>query len=267
MITMMNWSLKKIKVFTFLTLLFIGSLSSLFAQSKSKNSYGIGLNAGLGSTFVTGNSYQNYMDTSKSNASYHFNKGIHAWALVSLGKKSDLQIGLGLQQMGFARKQNNLAFKNATYPGIGAGFIEDLSNTEKEITYNYRFNYLQIPLQINTYLGRSRDFKWVYQFSAGVTPQILLNHRLIANTNTGFTIDGEDQFKLDSSGFEARRFALNMQVGLTIEYRESKSKLYFIQPMLGIYPIGVSSAPRAAYPVFASLTVGVLFSSLPNANK
>jgi hypothetical protein len=116
-------------------------------------------------------------------------------------------------------------------------------------------------------LGRSRDFKWVYQFSGGITPQILLKHRLVANTNPGFTIEGENQFKIDSSGFDARRFAINIQVGLTIEYRESKNKVYFIQPMLGINPIGVSAIPRLAYPVFASLAVGVLFANLPNGNK
>ena len=267
MITMMNWNLKKIKFFSLLILILWGNLSVIYAQNKSKKSFGIGVNLGLGSAFVSGNTYQNYMDTTKSNSSHHYNKGIHAWALYSLGKKSDLQIGLGFQQMGFARKQSNLTFKNFTYPGIGIGKIEDLSNTQKEITYNYRFNYLQIPLQINTYLGRSRDFKWVYQFSGGITPQILLNHRLVANTNPGFTIEGEDQFKIDSSGFDARRFAINMQVGLTIEYRESKNKVYFIQPMLGIHPIGVSANPRVAYPVFASLAVGVLFANLPNGNK
>lgn len=267
MITMMNWNLKKINIFSLLMLFLWSNHSMIFAQNKSKKSFGVGVNFGLGSAFVSGKTYQNYMDTTKSSASYHFNKGIHAWALYSLGKKSDLQIGLGFQQMGFARKQSNLTFKNFTYPGIGIGKIEDLSNTQKEITYNYRFNYLQIPLQINTYLGRSRDFKWVYQFSAGIMPQILLKHRLVANTNPGFTIEEEDQFKIDSSGFEARRFAVNMQVGLTIEYRESKNKVYFIQPMLGVHPIGVSANPRVAYPVFASLAVGVLFANLPNGNK
>ncbi|MDP3929264.1 MAG: outer membrane beta-barrel protein [Bacteroidota bacterium] len=263
----MNWSLKKIKNYFFFGILFWGCTLSVQAQSKSKNSYGVGVNAGIGSAFISGNSYQNYMDTTKSESTLHFNKGIHVWALLSMGKKSDIQIGLGFQQMGFARKQTGLKFFNKTYPGIGVGFIEDNSNSEKEITYNYRLNYLQVPIQVNTYLGRSGDFKWVYQFSAGITPQLLLKHNMVANCNPGFSIDGETQFKIDSSGFEARRFAMNMQLGLTIEYRESKNKVYFIQPMLGFYPLPISAAPRAAFPVFASLSVGVLFSSLPNANK
>ena len=266
MITIMNSNLKKNKIFFFLCILTAFG-TNVLAQSKSKTSFGFGVNGGVGSAIIGGNTYQNYMDTTKSKSTMHFNKGIHAWALVSLGKKSDLQVGLGFQQMGFARKQSGLTFKNHTYPGIGVGFIEDLSNTEKEITYNYRLNYLQIPLQLNTYLGRSGDFKWVYQFSAGITPQILLKHNMVANTNPGFSIDGESQFKIDSSGFTANRIAVNMQVGLTIEYRESKNKLYFIQPLIGIYPAPVTAAPRAAFPIFASLSVGVLFSSLPNASK
>lgn len=263
MITMMNWNLKKIKLCLYASILGLVIPMSINAQSKSKNSFGLAVNGGLGYAFILGDSYQKYMDTTKSENSFHFNKGVHAFALISLGKKSDLQVGVGFQQIGFARKQSGLTFKNYTYPGIGIGRIEDLSNTTKEITYNYRFNYLHLPLQLNTYVGRSGDFKWVYQFSAGITPQILLNHSLVANTNPGFTIDGEDQFKIDSTGFNARRFAFNAQVGFTIEYRESKNKVYFIQPLLGIYPIGVTKHSRAAYPVFASVAVGVLFSSLP----
>ncbi len=263
----MNWSLKKIKLCIYTGIIFFLTQLNTNAQSKSKNSFGIGIIGGIGYGIINGDAYQNYMDTTKSANHQHINKGVHIWSLLSLGKKSDLQIGLGFQQIGFARKQSGLTFKNYTYPGIGIGKIEDLSNTTKEITYNYRFNYLQLPVQFNTYLGRSRDFKWVYQFSAGITPQVLINHKLVANTNPGFTIDGEEQFKLDSSGFEPRRFALHMQVGLTVEYRESKSKVYFIQPMLGIYPASITAGPLTAYPVFASLAVGVLFSSLPNANK
>jgi hypothetical protein len=54
----MNWSLKKIKNYFFFGILFWGCTFSAQAQSKSKNSYGVGVNAGIGSAFISGNSYQ-----------------------------------------------------------------------------------------------------------------------------------------------------------------------------------------------------------------
>ena len=261
----MNLNLRTIRIV--LGLLLVGmQVNVLFAQSKSSMSFGFGVNGGIGMAAHNSDVYKNYetfLDTNSSTASaLHFNKGVHAWLTYSLGKKADFQIGFGYQQTRFSRKQTNLAFNNYTYPEIATGRIEDLSNTQKEITYNYRFHYLQIPLMINTYLGRSGDFKWVYQFSAGITPQVLLKHQLVANCNPGFSIEGEDQFKLDSSGFDAKRIAVSMQIGLNIEYRESKNKVYFLQPIIGVYPISVSSSSNAAYPFFMGINLGMLFSNI-----
>ncbi|MDZ4668923.1 MAG: outer membrane beta-barrel protein [bacterium] len=238
----------------------------MMAQSKAKASFGFSVNGGMGGAIANGNPYKNYesfLDTnSKTSSAIHFNKGIYAWYTYSLGKKSDIQVGVGYQQTGFARKQTDLTFKNYTYPGIATGRIEDFSNTQKGITYNYRFHYLQIPIILNTYLGRSGDFKWVYQLSSGITPQVLLKHQLVANCNPGFSIEGKDQFKLDSSGFDAKRLAVSLQIGIYIAYRESKDKIYFFQPMVGIYPSSVSTANNSAFPFFVSLNVGVMFSNI-----
>jgi hypothetical protein len=265
--TTMNWSLKPISKISFLLVLFLIGNQTVFAQSKTKLSYGISVNGGFGGTIANQAAYQNYIDTINSNKSAHLNKGVHLWMNYSLGKKYDLQMGLGFQQNGFARKQSNLNFQNYTYPGIGTGRIEDFSNSTKEITYNYRFSYLQIPVLFNSYLGRSADFKWVYLFSLGITPQILLNHQIVANCNPGFSIEGEKQFKLDSTGFDARILVLNLQAGLNFEYHSTKNKTYFIQPLIGFYPISVSSSKNTSNPFYFSVNVGVLLANLSNAAK
>jgi len=266
MTTTTNWSLKLIsKICALLVMCFTFS-NTLFAQSKTGFSYGLSVNLGYGSASTTNESYLKYTDTINSSKTSHFNKGAHIWFNYSLGKKYDLQVGLGYEQIGFARQQSNLNFNNYTYPGIGTGRIEDLSNSEKVITYNYRFNYIQVPIMINTFLGRSNDFKWIYHFTAGLTPQILVNHQLIANCNPGFSVDGEDQFKFDSTGFSARSIAMNLQIGMLIENRVSKNKTYFIQPIIGYYPFSITSSANTANPFFFSVNLGLKLASLKNAN-
>lgn len=262
----MNLNLNRIKGSFLIALAIICLGKQGLAQSKSQVTYGFSLTGGAGWAIINSAAYQNYMDTVHSSPSTHFNKGFHFWFDYSLGKKTDLQLGIGYQQNGFSRKQENLNFSNYTYPGIGTGRIEDLSNTEKGINYNYRFNYLQIPAIFNFHLSRSSDFKWVNHFSAGITPQFLLKHNLQANCIPGYSIEGQNSFKLDSSGFNAKVFTLSMQIGFDLEYRVNKNKLYFFQPMIGIYPISVTKSPNSALPVFANLTVGLKFSSLKNAD-
>jgi hypothetical protein len=261
MITQMSSNLNLNKLKIVFSLFLLASFSTSFGQSKSNIEYGASISLGVGSAITNSASYKQYSDTVLSKSHAHFNKGIHAWVNYSLGKKADLQLGIGYQQIGFSRIQENLTFKNYTYPGIGTGRIEDLSNTDKGIVYNYKFNYLQFPLMINSYLGRSGDFKWVYNFTAGITPQVLIKHRMVANCIPGYSIEGENQFKFDSTGFDARPISANIQVGLKIEYRETKSKVYFIQPLIGIYPMSVTKSTNTAIPYFFSLNLGMLFSS------
>ncbi len=265
MTTMMNLNLSQIRTLT----LFAGLICLGFgakAQSKSQLSYGISIHGAGAWAITNGTDYNNYVDTVKSSTTAHLNKGLHIWLNYSLGKKNDLQIGLGYVQTGFSRKQEDLNFSNYTFPGIGTGRIEDLSNTPKGITYNYRFNYLQVPIILNTYLGRSRDFKWVSNFSAGITPQFLLKHQLQANCIPGYSIEGESKFKLDSSGFTGNFFALSVQVGMNIEYKANKNKVYFFQPLIGFNPLSISKSPNTATPIFVGLNLGMKFSSFASAD-
>lgn len=261
MTTIMNWSLKQIRIICLLIVFAIVSANALFAQSKDKFEFGASVSLGTGGAILTSEAYKQYTDTMKCANGMHLNKGVNIWFDVLLSKKTDLQMGLGFQQIGFARTQTGLTFKNYTYPGIGTGRIEDLSNTVKEITYNYRFSYLQFPLILNTNIGRSGNFKWISHFSVGITPQILMKHQLVAICNPGFSIEGKSQFKLDSSGFDGRILSLSIHAGFNFEYRAAKNKIYFFQPMLGFYPLSVSKTSNAAYPIFAGINVGVLLSN------
>lgn len=257
----MNWNLNPTR-FGFMAGVLMCSLFPFLAnaQSKTNLSYGAGVSAGVGSAIIQSDAYKNYMDTTKSSGGFHFNKGATVWLSYSLGKHADLQFGAGYQQTGFTREQSGLTFKNYTYPGIGTGTVMDQSNTKKGISYDYRFHYLQLPVLYNAYLFRSADFKWFTHFTAGITPQILLNHQLVAKTIPGYSIEGKDRFVIDSTGFSARTLAVSLQVGMLMEYRETKHKAYFIQPVIGIYPISVSKSGNAALPYFIQVNVGMLFS-------
>ncbi len=257
----MNWSLKQIR--NICLLLGLGILVSFHsvAQSKDKFEFGASVSLGMGGAVLPTDAYKQYVDTMKCNANMHYNKGLNLWVDLLVAKKTDLQMGIGFQQVGFARTQTNLKYMNYTYPGIGTGRIEDLSNSNKEITYNYRFSYIQLPFILNTNIGRSGNFKWVSQFSVGITPQILVKHQIVADCNPGYSIEGKSQFKIDSTGFDARLLTLNIHAGFNFEYRAAKNKIYFIQPMIGFYPLSVSKSNNAAYPFYAGLNVGVMLTS------
>lgn len=254
---MMNLSLKmnshKLIVFCLLVLPIISQ-----GQSKTKSAWVGSLQVGYGSAITPNNSYKNFMDTMQSKTNGVLVKGIHVNYLYSLSRKTDIMVGLGYNEAAFGRKQTGLNFDNYTYPGMGTGQIEDLSNIEKGIQYTYRYSYLQVPVQIVFNVARSRDFKWTYSIVPGGAAQILLNHQLVANLD-GFSIEGEDRFTFDSTGFEARRIAFNLQLGYRLAHKEENGEAYYIQPMIGIYPLSVSDANNKAFPWFACVQAGWYF--------
>ncbi len=264
----MNWNLNQIKIhgrkssrLFFLVLIYVTSDYSCLAQAKSLVTGGISISPTFGSSFNRGDSYTDYSDSVKSTQGTRLMWGVHGWINYSLKKKLDIQVGIGYQDIGFSRIQKGLDLNEPTYPGIGVGFIEDKSNTQKDITYNYRFQYLQVPVIFNSYMGRSANYKWVFNFSAGIVSNLLLKHQIVANLNPGFTVDGKKSFNIDSTGFDARRFAFNVLIGAKIEYKEKADtkKTYFFQPAIGFYPLSVAGGAIKSNPWFITINVGMLF--------
>ncbi len=246
-----------IKYLYILLLLSIGYTQSLLGQNKTMLNGGLSISPGMGSAFINNDNFNRYKDSVHSDIATRFLEGFHLWINYSIKKELDFQIGIGYQNQGFARKQNNLKFDNLTYPGLGAGKIEDHTNSTKGITYNYIFQYVQIPALFNFYLQRSGDFKWTYNFTAGIATNILVNHQIRADL-TNFTINSIKTFKLDSTGFDARRVSVTLIAGAKFEYKVDKTKSYFIQPIICFDPISVSSNIQANL-WYLAINLGVLY--------
>ncbi len=256
----MNSSLKKSKLLLIAILIF-GLHQPLLAQSKSKFALVGSINIGLGSAIITNEKYQNFMDTMQSTSNFVLTKSANAWLMYSLSKKSDLLIGIGYQEAAFGRRQDNLNFRNYTYPGMGVGKIEDLSNIERGIQYTYRFSYLNVPVQLMLNTGRTSNYKWTFSFVPGAALNILLNHQMIADLDAGFTIDQQDKFTFDSTGFKARPLNINLNAGFRFQKKDEEGMSYFIQPMVTVYPLSVTTSDLKAVPYTLSLQLGAVFSA------
>jgi len=168
-----------------------------------------------------------------------------------------IQTGLGYLDMGYRREQNDLKFADWTYPGVGDGRIIENSNTRKSINYDYRFHYLTIPVWANYIIAKSKDFKTTYAFTGGITGNVLLKHRLTARLDN-FTLDGEDKFQLDSTGYNARTLNMQVNVGVRIEHKLEKNITAIVQPMYTFHPISATNEPISAKLYGFILHVGVV---------
>ena len=262
--TMMNLSLNQNRKIEFYLFVFFSWLTSsnLFAQSNSEYSFGISLTPSTSYSIINGDTWSKYLDSSQSNQVLKNSMQIHAWVNKAMGKELELQIGVGYANIGFRRNQENLKFKAITYPGIATGMVEDLSGSEKQINYFYQFRYLQIPFLMNLQVARSKDFKYRYSFSGGLTLNALLQHRIIAETLKGYYIDGQTKFTLDSTGFNARPISMQLNLGMKADFKIDKKTKGFIQPMLAFYPISISSGDRKVNPFMFLLSFGINYSFL-----
>jgi hypothetical protein len=239
------------------------------AQSQEKMQFGVGahliyssaINSSTDNVNVPGKpySYSSYSDSINAYQDGRFTLGLSAQLHYALNKKWSIQTGLTYLDIGFDRKQSSINFKDSTYPGMGTGRIEELSGSTKSITYSYRFQYLQIPLLVNYIVSQTRDLKFTHRISAGFSVNILLNHDIKAKLDE-FVVDGEDVFKFDSTGYSAKGFGFNLLFGYKLDLKGADKQIYYIQPVLGISPISVTTAPLKSNPIFLQLNMGMLFS-------
>lgn len=252
---MKNLNLILTKSLIVLGIVVTGLLNISKAQSASDYTYGISFGPHINGAIIKGTSWDSYLDSSNSSQAIKFGAQANLWFFKSLGKESDLQVGLGFADYGFDRVQKNLAFKALTYPGIGTGMVEDLSNSEKQINYHYKFQYLQLPVLWNAQLYRAPNFKYRVYFTGGLALNVLLRHRLVAETITGYSIEGNTKFVLDSSGFKGSPVALQLNGGLKMEYKMENGRFFF-QPLFNFFPLSISSGDRKTYPLGLIVHIG-----------
>lgn len=254
----LNLRIKKV-IFTGISFLtFFGLLN---AQSKSTLKLGTTLMPGLGSVFLAGSDSASkaFVSAQKSNINFKFNNSANIWLRYLVKRKLDIMFGLGYASQGFTRKQENLNLYDKTYPGIGTGRIEDLSSSNKSINYNYTFNYLQIPVLLNWNVVASADYKIQFAYTAGANLEVLLKHKIVAHTSSGFAIDGEKRFVLDSTGFTANPIHLSLLGGCRVEFYVNKKIDLLVQPLISFSPLSLTQKPFSAIPYNFFLNLGFTY--------
>lgn len=242
----------------------------LFAlgQTKQKLYYSVTAGMGVTNSLLTSTStqkmfsnspvtYNQYVDSTKADLAVRHNFSFNVWLNYSLGNKWDFQGGVGYIDMGYRRKQKNIQFGDATYPGLGDGMMAEFSNSEKHVYYDYRFYYVQVPLWFNYNFYKSKGFKTNCKLTMGITPQFLVAHKLTARLK-GFKIDEKDVVTLDSTGFDGRTINMQLNLGCKIEHKISKQNTIIIQPVLGYHPLSVTNEPISTNPFMFMLHVGLI---------
>jgi len=252
-------------------LLILSSNQILLAQSKTPWSITFSLSPVFCNTINTtgsndrmpgtNTSYTKYVDSVKAKETYRFNVLTPTfWFNYSLGLDLDLQTGLGYMDVGYQRIQDNLHLHDNLYPGIGTtGTLTELTSNPRSINYDYRFQYLHIPCLINYVVKKSGDFKTIFSVSGGVAFDILLKHKITANLQNDFYIDGKQQFNIDSTGYKARAIAFQFIVGGRMDYKFDKKLTLMVQPVFGICPFSVTSNEISVYPYYFALNTGIIW--------
>ncbi len=200
-----------------------------------------------------------YQDSVRSFESYKLSLGATVWVNYAFNSKWSIQTGIGYSEIGFTRKQENIQFNDKLFPGIGSkGKLLENSNSEKNIDYRFRYQYITVPVLFNYYAKRSSDFKWTYYFTGGLGLNVLVNHEMKAVLDQ-FVMEGEDVFHIDSTGYEGRLFTVNIFAGGRIDYKIDKNLSVFAQPMLTLFPMSVSKTDIQSYPIGLQVNLGVSY--------
>lgn len=267
---MKNWNLsnKKLCVTTMLSWLCLVAN----AQISTKVSYGISVNPSLTGSYNYSNSdamanagqtYKSYADSVTTKESWHVTYGASLWISYQFNKNIRFQGGIGYVNVGHQRKLSNLNIGDKTYPGIGTGTgngkIIDNTNLKRDMSLNYRYQYLQIPLLVNFETKRTRDFKYTFHVSTGLGLNVLLKHNIQAVLSDGYTIEGQKEFFIDSTGYSALPVTLNLFLGGRMDYRYTKQVTLFAQPLLSFYPVPAATGTLVAMPWAATLNLGLTY--------
>lgn len=201
--------------------------------------------------------YKQFADAIKKNQTARLNFSAHAWFNKSLGFNWTMQAGIGYVDMGFRYQQNKLQDGDYINKNIGDGKVLDRSNVEKNLNYDYRFHYVDIPVWFNYELYKSKDYKTTYQLTAGVAASILVKHQLTARLDN-FTIDGKDKFQVNNTGLDARAFNMQLNAGFKVIHKLDKETTIIVQPMYSIHPISVTNSNLSVNPYSIMLHAGLV---------
>jgi hypothetical protein len=222
-------------------------------------------NAGSASFFSPFQTVAQYADSVDRRATFKPSFGCTAWINYLLSANWYIQTGIGYNEFGYATQNDNLKLGDQLYPGIGNSVITDATNVQKGIRYNYRFQYVSVPVIFNYYLKRSDDFAWTSYFSFGASSHILVNQKMTARLEQ-FYMDDKNVFHIDSTGHNMRPIALSLQAGARFDYKLDNSFSAFIQPLLLAFPFSVSTSIYKANPFGFVCNAGIVY-NIPKKDK
>ncbi len=239
-----------------------------FGQSMDESYYSVTVGGGFTGATTTSSSkviyddrqnltYEQFNDQAQKNQIMRLNFSAHAWYNKALGFNWTMQAGLGYIDMGFRRAQNKLQDGDYIHKEVGEGRIWDKSNVEKNLNYDYRFHYLDIPVWFNYELFKSKDYKTMYQLTGGVAANVLLKHQLTARLDN-FTIDNKDKFQVNNTGYDARSFSFQVNLGFKVIHKLDKETTILLQPMYTIHPMSVTNDPIKVTPYGIMLHAGLV---------
>ncbi len=239
-----------------------------FAQSKENASYSLTVGAGFTNASIHSSSndiafakqqvsFKTYADSIQNKITWRANFSAHLWYNMPVSNKLTLQLGLGYTDLGFRREQNDIKLADETYPGIGEGKLLEFSNNKKDIYYDYRFHYIQVPVWLNYNVFQSKDFKTNVQLTGGLSVNILAKHHLTAKLQN-FSVDEEEKFQIDSTGYDARTLSLNLNAGMRIVHKLDKKTTLVFQPMFGYQPISSTNEPLSVNAYQFMLHAGII---------
>ncbi|MFI5221399.1 MAG: outer membrane beta-barrel protein [Bacteroidia bacterium] len=242
----------------------------VFAQSKSKWTYGFSANPTFSFTVNTTKSsdligstnqtFTAYNDSVNKNKSYRVSYlNFSGWVNYSPDLKWTFQFGIGYQDIGFQINQNNIKFGDKLYPGVGSGKLEEKTSASRNISYDFRYHYLHLPLFANYHLFRSKDYRMNIYVSGGIALNVLLKHQITAKLD--FDIDGKNRFNVDSSAYTSSFLSLNIaaMLGARVDYKIDKNFSLMVQPVFGACPFPISSGPISVYPFYFSMQAGIIY--------
>lgn len=263
---MMNLNLKKTSQILFFLLILQNSYGQKNSNLELYGSVGAVFNGSFNSSTSNemANKYQTfkqYQDSAGTKETWRLNFSPQIGIIYQINRDFDIQLGVSYIVLGHQRKLKDLKYKDITYPGIGnsIGVIEENTNVTRNINLNYRYHYLQIPFMVNYKInakGNNNALKAT--ICAGMGLNFLLKHDMNAQLLDGYKIDGKSSFQIDSTGYQANTFSANLLIGSRIDYSYSKQIKLFCQPMIGIFPLAVSSTQLEARPWFININFGAI---------
>lgn len=253
-----------------LTLSLVVSLSySSIAQSEDESSFAITIGGGFTSASHQSSSqkqfafnqnqisYQQFSDTINNGLTPRLNLSVHVWYNKFISNKWNLQVGLGYLESGFRRRQEDLKLNDITHPGIGNGQINDFTNNRKDVNYDYRFHYINLPVLVNYDILKTADLKTNVQFSAGISFDLLVYHNMVARLKN-FTVDEKETFRIKETFHQPRTFSFQLNTGFKIEHKADKNTTLVFQPMFGYFPISTTSGEMKVNPYYFMLHAGII---------